>query len=266
MAKNIPSNEMYDKISEWLDTYHSTDNERKKANLKTLIVAQMIPVVKNIAKSIARRTTDPIEDLVQAGFIGLLKAIDNYSKERNSNFRVYAGYLIIGEMKHFLRDQLNTIRVPRHIQELCIRISNFTQSLTQEELHNLTSADVAIALDVPKETIDFALQADRRCSTLSLDEIFKPDDDQLGYEELFTYNNYEEKAEYNDIKIIFNDIIKLLSNEEITLVNMYYKQDMNQREIAEALNLSQMAVSRRMKKIFNFIARTIETKKYNKEI
>ena len=68
MAKNIPNNEMYQKISEWLDTYHATSSDRKKANLKTLIVAQMIPVVKNIAKTIARRTTDPIEDLVHAGF------------------------------------------------------------------------------------------------------------------------------------------------------------------------------------------------------
>ena len=52
MARNIPNNEMYEKISEWLETYHSTESEHKKANLKTLIVAQMIPVVKNIAKTI----------------------------------------------------------------------------------------------------------------------------------------------------------------------------------------------------------------------
>ena len=263
MARNIPNNEMYEKISEWLETYHSTESEHKKANLKTLIVAQMIPVVKNIAKTIARRSTDPIEDLVQAGFIGLLKAIDHYSKEKNDNFRVYAGYLIIGEMKHFLRDQLNTIRVPRHIQELCIRINNFTQTLTQEEVQSLTSADVASALDLPKETIDFALQADRRYSTLSLEDVFKSDNEQLSYEELLSYDNYQEKVEYDDAKIIFNDIIQLLNTEEIMLINMYYKQDMNQKEIAETLQVSQMSISRKMKKIFNYIARTIEAKKYN---
>lgn len=261
LAKNIPNNEMYEKISEWLDTYHSTDSDRKKANLKTLIVSQMIPVVKNIAKTIARRATDPIEDLVQAGFIGLLKAIDNYSKEKNDNFRVYAGYLIIGEMKHFLRDQLNTIRVPRHIQELCIRINNFTQTLTQEELQNITSADVATALSVPQETIDFALQADRRCSTLSLEDVFKTENEQLSYEEILTYENYEEKAEFNDARIIFNEIIQLLSTEEIALINMYYKQDMSQKEIADALQVSQMSISRKMKKTFNFIARAIEEKR-----
>ena len=266
MAKNIPNNEMYQKISEWLDTYHATNSDRKKANLKTLIVAQMRPVVKNIAKTIARRTTDPIEDLVQAGFIGLLKAIDYYSKEKNDNFRVYAGYLIIGEMKHYLRDQLNTIRVPRHIQELCVRINNFTQTLTQEELQGLTSADVASALDLPKETVDFALQADRRCSTISLEDVYKQDDSQLGYEEMISSGNYEEKAEYNDVKIIFSDIIQLLSTEEIMLINMYYRQDMSQKEIADALQVSQMAISRKMKKTFSFIARMIEAKKNQEEV
>lgn len=265
MAKNIPSNEMYEKISEWLDIYHSTDSDKKKANLKTLIVAQMIPVVKNIAKSIARRSTDPIEDLVQAGFIGLLKAIDNYSREKNDNFRIYAGYLIIGEMKHFLRDQLNTIRVPRHIQELCIRISNFTQSLTQEELQSLTSADVASALNVPEKTVDFALQADRRCATLSLDAIFKQDNNNLSYEEIIANEDYEKNSEYDDAKIIFNNIIQLLNTEEIMLINMYYKQDMTQKEIAETLQVSQMTISRKMKKTFNFIARAIEAKKFDKE-
>ena len=124
--KNIPNQEMYNKIYEWLEEYHSTDDAKKKARLKTLIVANMVPVVKHLARTIARRETDPIEDLTQAGSLGLLKAIDRFSKDKNDNFRVYAGYLIIGEMKHYLRDKLNTIRVPRHIQELCLRINNFT--------------------------------------------------------------------------------------------------------------------------------------------
>jgi len=251
---------MYTKISEWLDIYHATDSERKRANLRTLIVAQMIPVVKKIARTIARRTTDPIEDMVQAGFIGLLKAIDHYSKEKNDNFRVYAGYLIIGEMKHFLRDQLNTIRVPRHIQELCIRINNFTQTLTQEELQNITSADVANALHIPTKTIDFAIEADRRCNTISLEDIFRPDDDRLGYEEVIASENYEEKSNYSDMKIIFNEAIQQLSTEEIMLMNMYYNKDMSQKEIAEALQISQMSLSRKMKKIFNTIARLTESR------
>jgi RNA polymerase sigma factor (sigma-70 family) len=162
----------------------SSKSDKVKEKTKALIVTQMYPVIKHIAKTIARRAYDPIEDLVQAGFIGLLKAIDRYNKKRNDNFRVYAGYLIIGEMKHFLRDQLDTIRVPRHIQELSIRIHNFIQTLTPEEVQNLTSDKVATALDIPKKAIDFVMQVERRKETLSLEEIFRADNNRLNYEDM----------------------------------------------------------------------------------
>lgn len=253
MSKNIPNNEVYEKISEWLDVYHSTADADEKLKIRTKIVSQMIPVVRRIAKTIARRSYDPVEDMIQAGFIGLLKAIDRYSKEKNDNFRVYAGYFIIGEMKHYLRDKLNMIRVPAHIQELVIRINNFTKNLSQDEILELTSEDVAMALDVPVKKVDFALQMDRRKSTMSLDEVFMPSDDSLGYEELLADNSYERESEYAEIKILFDEVVNLLPPEERVLIDMYYKQDMSQKEIADALQLSQMGVSRRMKNVFSLI-------------
>ena len=253
MAKNMPANEMYEKISEWLEAYHSATNAKKKSKLKTLIVSQMIPVVKNIAKTIARRSYDPIEDLVQAGFIGLLKAIDRYNKTRNNNFRVYAGYLIIGEMRHYIRDKMNAIRVPRHIQELTIRINNFTKNLTVDEVQSITSEEVASALDVSKQAVDMALIADRRRTTLSLDDM-TADSDSLSFEELIPAEDYEERAAYEDSRIIFEEVLNKLPPDERVIVDMYYKQDMNMKEIAEALMISQMSVSRKMKSAFNIIS------------
>ncbi len=250
----MPNNDVYGEISEWLDTYHSSDDERKKVEIKTRIVSYMVPVVKNIARTIARRSYDPIDDMTQAGYIGLLKAIDRYSKEKNDNFRVYAGYFIIGEMKHFLRDKLNMIRVPAHIQELVIRINNFTKDLTQEELFELTSEDVASALDISAKKVDFALQMDRRKSTISLEEVFKYSDDSLGYEEVIAYDDYQKQLEYADIKIIFDEVVNKLPPEERVLLDMYYKQDMSQKEIADALQVSQMGVSRKMKSLFGLIS------------
>lgn len=266
MAKNIPDKKTYAEISEWLNSYHSAHSEHKKAKLKALIVTQMIPVVKHIARTIARRAADPIEDMVQAGFIGLLKAIDNYSKEKNDNFRVYAGYFIIGEMKHYLRDKLNMIRVPRHIQELSIRINNFTQNLTPEEVSNLTSDEVASALDVTPQTIDFALEVDRRRSTLSLEDVFKTDSDSLNYEEFIADKNYLEQSDYEDARIIFEDVIDKLPPEEKVIIDMYYKQDMNKKEIADALLLTQMSVNRKMKNAFNIIAALVAENTRKKEL
>ena len=145
------------------------------------------------------------------------------------------------------------IRVPAHIQELVIRINNFTKTLTQEELYDLTSEDVASALDVSPKKIDFALQMDRRRSTLSLEEVFTVNDDGLGFEELLASKDYKEQHEYADVKIIFDEIINKLPPEEKVLLDMYYKQDMSQKEIADALQISQMSVSRKMKNLFKSV-------------
>ncbi len=266
MSRNIPTNEMYEKIAEWLEVYHSTDDVQEKERVKTLIVTQMYPVIKHIAKTIARRAYDPIEDLIQAGFIGLLKAIDRFNSKINDNFRVYAGYLIIGEMKHYLRDKLNTIRVPRHIQELSIRIYNFTQNLTLEEVQALTSDEMASVLEVSPQAIDVAMQVERRRSTLSLEDIFKVDNGYLNYEEVLAEEDYLEKSSYEDARIIFEDVIEKLPPEEKVLIDMYYKQDMSKKDIAEAMLLTQMCVNRKMKQAFELIATlVIENKKKKDE-
>lgn len=257
MANNIPNNETYERIAEWLDIYHSTDNTAEKDKVKALIVTQMYPVVRHIAKTIARRAYDPIDDLTQAGFIGLLKAIDRYSKNLNDNFRVYAGYLIIGEIKHYLRDKLNTIRVPAYIQELSIRIRNFTENLTIEEVQALTSEEVASALDVSSQVVDYAMLAERRRSTISLEEIYTLSENNLSYEEIIAYDNYKDNTVYEDARIIFDKVIDKLPDETKVLIDMYYKQDMTQKEIAEALLLTPMAVNRRMKNAFELIAQLV---------
>lgn len=265
LAKNVPTNEMYEKIAEWLNVYHSESSAfEQKEKVKTYIVTQMYPVIKYIARTIARRATDPVEDLIQAGFIGLLKAIDRYDIQKNDNFRVYAGYLIIGEMRHFLRDKLNTIRVPRHIQELSIRIHNFTKNLTYEEVQALTSEEVASALEVSPQIIDIAMQIERRRSTLSLEEIFRVGNDCLNYEEVLSKDDYKEKLEYEDARIIFEDVIDKLPPEEKVLIDMYYKQDYSKREIADALLLTQMSVTRKMKQAFELIATLVVENKMNR--
>ena len=258
-AKNNSEN-TYELVSEWLKDYKTTDNKYKKAKAKTLIVSRMLPIIRKIARTIARRSYDPIEDLVQAGSIGLLKAIDSYSNDVNDNFKIYAGYLIIGEIKHYLRDKLNTIRVPRHIQELSIRINNFTKTLTLDELNELTNDDVAEALNVSSSVVNDVMQADRRKSIISLDDMYNSSDDNLGYEEVITGSDYKETLDLEDMKIILKDVIEKLPPESKKLVKMYYYEDMSQKEIAQKLNYTQMQISRRMKKAFSLLYHMIADK------
>ena len=87
-----------------------------------------------------------------------------------------------------------------------------------------------------------------------MEEVFDTSDDSLGYEEIIASNDYQKQSEYADIKIIFDEVVNKLPPEERVLLDMYYKQDMTQKEIAEALQISQMGVSRRMKNLFNLIS------------
>ena len=215
MPKKSNEYRTYELITEWLKEYHSASDKYKKAKAKALIVTRMLPVIKRIAKTIARRSYDPIDDMIQAGSIGLLKAIDSYSQDVNDNFKIYAGYLIIGEMKHYLRDKLN----PR--------------------------------------AIDFALQADRRKSTLSLEDLYTADADNLGYEEILANDNYDEYRDLEDTKIILRDVIDKLPEESQYLVKLYYYGDLNQKEIADKLGLTQMQVSRKLKKAFSLLYKMI---------
>lgn len=267
MAKRNSNNETFEKIAEWLEIYHSSENAKEREKVKALIVTNMYPVVKRISRTIARRSTDPIEDMIQAGFIGLLKAIDKYDKYKNDNFRVYAGYFIIGEIKHYLRDKLSTIKVPAYIQQLSIRIRNFTRNLTYEEVQKLTSDEVASALETSPQAVSYAMDIDRRKNTLSLDELSQLKNSKLHYEELLADNSFEEKSKYADIKMIFDDIIDKLPDEEKLYIDMYYKQDMSQREIADALQVRLMLVNRRLKQAFDLIAELVaeNNTKINKE-
>lgn len=265
LDKDISDSEYNQKIYEWFQIYHSSSNAKEKENAKSMIVERMIPVVHRIAKTIARRSYDPIEDMIQAGCIGLLKAIDKYSYEKNDNFRVFAGYYIIGEMKHYLRDKISAIRVPGHIQELAIRIHNFTQSLTPEELNQITNEEVAYALETTPASVDLAMQIDRRKYPVYLEDIFS-EPDSLSFEELLADNNDRSRPEFEDAKIILNDVMLKLPTKERMIVDMYYKRDMNKKEIAKALRVSQMSVTRRMKQAFDIMSSLILNETESKEI
>ncbi len=257
MREDNKDKQTYELITRWLEAYKISTDKYERAKLKALIVTRMLSIIKKIARTIARRSYDPIDDLVQAGSIGLLKAIESYSAEVNDNFKIYAGYLIIGEMKHYLRDKLNTIRVPGHIQELSYRINTFTNSLTYEQLNELTNDDVAEALKVTPRAVDYAMQADRRKSVVSLENIFS-DADSLSYEEVLSaHDDYKEASENEDDKIVLKDVIEKLPDEYRKLVEMYYYDDMNKKDIAEKLGMTQMRISRKMKKAFSMLYKMI---------
>src|SRR3989338_10465468 len=99
---------------------------------KEKLVNEYLPLVHKIARGLARRSTDPVEDLIQVGSIGLLEAINRYETGHNTEFKTYAVHFITGHIRHYLRDRQNLLRGPRVLQELSYRLSQVANRLTQQ--------------------------------------------------------------------------------------------------------------------------------------
>ena len=240
-------------LSVWVRSYKECSDNNERAKLKTLIVTAMMGKVRKIATTIARRDYDPVEDLVQAGALGLIKAIENFKPELGKNFRIYAGYLIIGEMRHYIRDKVSLIRVPREIQELAFRINTFVKDVSDEYIDNLTQQDIAEALNVPVKKVNYAMEMDRRKTTISLDQIYDKHNQNISFEDVIATEDYKYNAENYDQKIILNEVIEKLPDDLKELIYLYYHEDMTQKQIAEKLGLSAMMVSRKLKKAFDML-------------
>lgn len=240
--------DIFAQIHEWLVTYKSSDDAKLKKQLQNLIVVASMPFVKRIACGLARRSTDPIDDLIQVGSIGLMKAIELYNPEISSKFKTYATYLITGEIRHYLRDKASMIKAPREIQELAYRINCVIRQLNEGGIEEPTSEQVAEAMSLPVNKINDIIEVDRRKSTISLDQSVSVEDDTMSLGDKIPSGDYQEFLEAYEGKIMLSNAISQLSPKMKEVVELSYYEDLNQRQIAERLNISQMQVSRRIKK------------------
>lgn len=259
------SDEATIQINEWLIEYKNTSDDKKKKQLQNLIVIATMPFVRKIACSLARRSTDPVDDLIQVGSLGLIKAIEFFNPTINTKFKTYASYLITGEIRHYLRDKASMIKAPREIQELAFRINSVIKQLSEDGIDNPTNEQIAEAMSLPVKKINDVIEVDRRKSTISLDQtISNNEDDCFSLADKIPAGDYQEFLNAYEEKIMLAHAIEELPQNLREVVELNYYEDLNQREIAEILNISQMQVSRRLKRALSEIYDII-TEKNNYE-
>ncbi|MBR2069686.1 MAG: sigma-70 family RNA polymerase sigma factor [Candidatus Gastranaerophilales bacterium] len=237
-----------EEIGVWLDEYRQAQDEKTKKKLKELVVLACMPIVKKVAHSLARRSTDPVEDIVQVGSLGLIKAIDLYNPEISKNFKSYATYLITGEIRHYLRDRTTIIRAPREIKELSFRIHKLTLELTEKLGTTPTDKDIAEALQMPQEKVEEVNNLERRTTTISIDQIIGVDDNSISLVEKIEDESQKQAFDSYENRMILNDALKMLDSTEQQLITMNFYEGLNQREISDKIGISQMQVSRKLKK------------------
>jgi RNA polymerase sigma-B factor len=227
-----------------MNKVHANANAREKEKL----VEQYLPLVHKIARGLARRSTDPVDDLVQVGSIGLLEAINRYEDGHNTTFKTYAIHFITGHIRHYLRDRQALVRGPRALQELSYRLRQVTQELSHMLGREATAEELAHALDVTPEQVADARVYDRRVSVVWLDQEAENDEDEQRSLLNTLADPRTRHGDDRDERLMLSEALRHLPAGLAELLHMRYYEDMTQAELARRLGISQMEVCRRLRK------------------
>ena len=253
-----------DELDELLILYKECKDEKKKRMLHINIVEKGMFLVKRIAGNVSNQSGISNEDLIQVGSIGLIKAIEFFNIDKNTKFRTYASYFIRGEIKHYLRDKASIIKTPRELQELVFKISTAVKKLKEKGIEDPTEDQIADVVGVSAKKIHEVMEIELCKGTLSLDQtVSNIDDDDFTLIDRIPAGDYQEFMNSYENRIMLATAIKKLPKDMQDIIEMSYFQDLNQREISEKIHISQMQVSRRLKKALSKMYEIIKSKDEN---
>lgn len=232
--------------------YKACNDEKKKRMLHLSLVENAMSLVKKIASTISFQSGISNEDLVQVGSIGLIKAIEFFDPSKNVKFKTYASYFIRGEIKHYLRDKASIIKAPRELQELVFKISSAVKTLKEKGFEEPTEEQISECVGVDIKKIHEVLEIELCKTTLSLDQaISSVDDDDITLIDKIPAGDYQEFMNSYENRIMLKQAIEKLPTDLREIIELSYYHGLNQREISERIHISQMQVSRRLKKALN---------------
>lgn len=192
-----------------------------------------------------RSSGESIDDLTQVARMGLVHAMNRYEEGKGASFATFASRTIVGELKRHLRDKAWSVRVPRGLKEQALEIADTAQILTQRLGRSPTFDEIASEIDVSRESVVEALGARSAYWAASLDAPVSEDADTPFVESLRT--NDDRLARSAD-RVAVAELIADLPDRERTILYRRFFDGLSQREIAEELDISQMHVSRLLRK------------------
>jgi RNA polymerase sigma-B factor len=212
------------------------------SSAREALVRRFMPLTRRLARRYGR-SSEPFEDLLQVASLGLLKALDRYDAERGYPFESFAVPTILGEMRRYFRDSGWAIHVPRGAQERALKVRNAQEELSGARGHAPSVNQLAQFLELDAEEVIDALQAIQAYETVSLDaprpgggEDATSIGDAIGAE--------DEHYELVELDATVTAALAHISPRERLVLRMRFVEDLTQTEIAEQVGISQMQVSR----------------------
>jgi RNA polymerase sigma-B factor len=220
----------------------SDSDEPKRPALDSEARDELITSNLALAQQLARRFLhrgEPLEDLVQVASVALVKSVDRFDPGRGVDFPAFATRTIIGELKRHFRDKGWAVRASRRVQELYLELGHATSSLVQQLGRSPTVAELAEATGSSEEAVLEAIEAGQGYRAASIDATESEDDPlaaRLGSDD----TNY---ASVED-RVVLGPALATLPAREQSILRMRFVEGMTQSEIAVAVGVSQMHVSR----------------------
>ncbi len=224
------------------DVPGSADDERERRARDELVLANT-----GVAEAIARRYSnrgEPVEELTQTAYLGLVKAAQGFAPDKASDFLAYAVPTIAGEIKRHFRDQGWAIRPPRRIQELGLRMKQTRAAMEARLGRAITAAELAAELGVDEEQVIEALVSDQGWNAVSLDAPTGNGQDGGELTVADGLSEVETGFELVDDLVSLRPLLDRLPPRERRILAMRYFEELTQQQIGERVGVTQMQVSR----------------------
>jgi RNA polymerase sigma-B factor len=205
------------------------------------LVERFLPLARQLARRY-QRAEEPFDDLVQVASLGLIKAIDRFDPDRQVAFSSYAVPTILGELKRHFRDRTWSVRVPRDLQELALKVDKSVASLSRDLRRSPSVPEIAAAVEATEEQVLEALEAAGayRATSLEAPRGGEEDGDTLGD----SVGTQEQGFLLAEDRATLGRLLNAVSPREREVLRLRFEEDMTQAEIGEVIGVSQMQVSR----------------------
>jgi len=237
--------------------YHEQNDDRARTEL----VERFMPLVRRIARRY-QRGTEPFEDLVQVASLGLVKAIDRFDPARTTAFSSYAVPTMVGELKRHFRNLSWAVHVPRGLQERTLALHATVSQLSEVLGRSPSPKEVGEAMDLDEEQVLEAFEAALAYDALSLDAPPRDaeDSDVSGYLDIL--GEEDERYELIELGVSIAPAFRQLPERERRILRMRFEGDMTQSEIAAQFGVSQMHVSRLIRRSLRRLQEAADNESY----
>lgn len=218
--------------------------EPRRDVLRGRVIEHAIPLADRLARRFAHRGI-PLDDLTQVARLGLVKAVDGYSRHRTKTFTGFAAVTILGELKRHFRDKGWIVRVPRRLQETRIALNDVSGELHQRLGRTPTVDDYARSLGLTTESVREGMTCVRAYDAVSLESPAHP-----GSEERLSESIGDDDPAMRAVenRVMLRPLLACLPERERRILMLRYADDLTQAQIADRVELSQMHVSRLLRR------------------